>query len=213
MPRPVNARRTYTTSIRRGDAKQAILAAAGRLFAERGYLATSIEDIAREAGVARPTVFASAGTKHAILKEAVDVALAGDDEPVPVRDRPWFKEMIEEPEPRRMLELHARNIRVMGERAADIYCAVEAAAGADTEVAALWETMQQQRLAGSRMVTTSLAGKTAMRGGYTAEAAADLLWSFGSPMVYRKLVRERGWSSQRFESWFADALCRMLLPE
>lgn len=211
MPEPVKRRR-YTSSIRRGDARRAILAAAGRLFAAQGYLATSVDDIAREAGVARPTVFAAAGSKSAILKEVVDVALAGDDEPVPVRDRSWFRELLDEPDPQRMLRLQARNIRMMGERAADVYCAVESAAASDPEVGALWDTLQRQRLAGSRIVAEALARRGALRDGYDEGTVTDVLWSIGTPMVYRKTVHERGWSPHRYEQWIGDTLCRMFLP-
>ncbi|MPZ87384.1 MAG: TetR family transcriptional regulator [Nitriliruptorales bacterium] len=211
MPEPVKTRRRYTSSIRRGEAQRSILSAASRLFAERGYLATSIDDIAREATVARPTVFAAAGSKSAILKEVVDIALAGDDELVPVRDRSWFRDMIDEPDPRRMLRLHARNIRMIGERAGDVYCAVESAAAADPGVAALWEALQRQRLAGSRMVAEALVRKTALRDTYDVDTVTDVLWSIGTPMVYRKTVRERGWAPDRYESWIADSLCRLFL--
>ena len=70
----VNTRRSYRSSIRRGDARQAILTAADTLFRTQGYLATSINDIAAEAGVARPTVFAAAGPKPTLLKLVVDHA-------------------------------------------------------------------------------------------------------------------------------------------
>lgn len=196
----------------RGGARPAILDAAGRLYAERGFLATSIEDIAAAAGVARPTVFTAAGGKAAILKEVVDIALSGDDEPVPVRERPWFVEMMEEPDPRRMLELHARNITTMSRRVAGVYWAVEAAATADPDVGALWEALQAQRLAGSRMVAERLAAKARLRAGYDVDAVADVLWSVGSPMVYRRTVTERGWTPERYQGWVADALCRLFLP-
>lgn len=198
--------------VTRGTARRAILDAAGRLYAERGFLATSIEDIAALAGVARPTVFTAAGGKAAILKEVVDLALAGDDEAVPVRERPWFVEMLEEPDPRRMLELHARNITTMSVRVSDVYAAVEAAATADADVGALWTTLQAQRLAGSRVVAEKLAEKTPLREGYDVETATDVLWSVGSPMVYRRVVTERGWAPDRYRAWIADALVRLLLP-
>ena len=85
-------RRTYRSSIRRGEAPQLVCAAAQRLFSTKGYLATSIEDIAAEAGVARPTVFTAVGTKPVILKAVLDQAMAGDDAPVPIAERPWFTE-------------------------------------------------------------------------------------------------------------------------
>src|SRR3954465_5058548 len=103
-------RRRYRSAIRRGDAPALICAAAQRLFSTKGYLATSIADIAAEAGVARPTVFTAVGTKPVILKAVVAQAMAGDDEPHPVAERPWFTEALEEPDPERSIDLHTRNI-------------------------------------------------------------------------------------------------------
>jgi len=67
-------RRPYRSSIRRGDAPALVREAAHRLFTTKGYLATSIEDIAAEAGVARPTVFSAVGPKPVILRTVVDQA-------------------------------------------------------------------------------------------------------------------------------------------
>jgi AcrR family transcriptional regulator len=68
----------------------AVLRAARELFIARGYPATTIEEIAGRAGVSKPTVFAAVGSKQAILKQLRDIAVAGDDEPVPVAERPWY---------------------------------------------------------------------------------------------------------------------------
>ena len=105
-------------TIRRGDAPALICAAAYRLFSDKGYLATSIEDIAAEAGVARPTIFTAVGPKATILRLVVDQALAGDDAPVPIAQRPWWREAIDEPDPVRSIELHARNMCLINQRAA-----------------------------------------------------------------------------------------------
>src|SRR5262252_1922799 len=87
-------RRQYRSPVREEGAqrtRQAIVAAASELFLERGYVATSLADVAAAAGVARPTVFAAFGSKPALLQQVLDEALAGDDEPVPVAQRPWFQ--------------------------------------------------------------------------------------------------------------------------
>ena len=111
-------RRPYRTSIRRGDAPELICAAAYRLFSTKGYLATSIEDIAAEAGVARPTIFTAVGPKSTILRLVVDQALAGDDAPVPIAERLWHREAIDEPDAVRSIHLHARNMCLINQRAA-----------------------------------------------------------------------------------------------
>src|SRR5271163_1591362 len=68
--------------------RQIVLEAATRLFVERGYAATSIDAIAEAAGVGRSTVFSAAGGKSWLLKTAYDRAIVGDDEPVPLLQRP-----------------------------------------------------------------------------------------------------------------------------
>ena len=110
-------RRSYRMTIRRGDAPELICAAAHSLFSDKGYLATSIEDIAAEAGVARPTIFTAVGPKATILRLVIDQALAGDDAPVPIAQRPWWREAVDEPDPVRSIELHARNMCLINQRA------------------------------------------------------------------------------------------------
>ncbi|MCA1707334.1 MAG: TetR/AcrR family transcriptional regulator, partial [Actinobacteria bacterium] len=69
----------YRSGIRRDDAPALVCEAAYRLFSTKGYVNTSSEDIAAEAGVARPTVFSAVGPKPDILRTVVEQALAGDD--------------------------------------------------------------------------------------------------------------------------------------
>jgi AcrR family transcriptional regulator len=188
------------------------LVAATRLFEENGFSATSIDDIASAAGVARPTVFTAVGGKASILGEAIDLALAGDSEQVPVSRREWFLQMIDEPGQARMLELHARNLRAMYERVADLYVAAEHAATVDPTVAELWSTMQSQRLLGAQEVSSSLASKGPLREGMDEQSVADILWCVATPMDYRRFVRERGWTSERYEKWLAEFMITSFLP-
>ena len=139
----VNPRRSYRSTIRRGDAPQAILTAATKLFRTKGYLAASIDDIAAEAGVARPTVFAAVGPKPTLLKLVVDYATTGDDTHIPVTERTWSREAQEAEDPAMSLRLHARNSRRICERVADLLRAVESAAAADADAAALWADLQE----------------------------------------------------------------------
>lgn len=214
MAATVKPVRTYRTSIKRGQARSVILDAARRLFAEQGYLATSIEDIAKQATVARPTVFTAVGNKPALLKEVISIAISGsDDAMIKIVDRPWFRKVIDEPDPRRMLQLQASNIRMTGERVSDLYHAAEAAAGSDTAVDELFRQLENERLAAVRLIAHALASKTTLRNGYDEDAVTDVLYAVISPLVYRSLVRTRQWPPARFESWAADLLIRQLLPD
>jgi AcrR family transcriptional regulator len=201
-------RRTYRTTIRRGDAPQLICAAAYRLFCTQGYLATSIEDIAAAAGVARPTVFSAVGPKPAILKAVIDQAAAGDDAPLTVADRPWFREALDEPDPRRSVRLHARNMCRIAERTAPLIKAVEAAAAVDPDARQRWDQFQRQRHAGMAEFVAQLRTKTALR--IDEQAAADTLWML-APDAYWRLVHDAGWPLDKYEAWLGDLLERVLL--
>jgi AcrR family transcriptional regulator len=201
-------RRAYRSTIRRGDAPQLVCAAAYRLFTTKGYLATSIEDIAAEAGVARPTVFSAVGPKPVILRTIGDQATAGDSAPGAVADRPWWKEAVEEPDPHRSVRLHARNMVSIQHRVVPLMKAVEAAAPVDADAAQMWDRYQEQRRAGMTDFVASLTKKTRLR--VDEQTAIDTAWLL-APDSYWRLVRERGWSLEKYEAWLGDVLERVLL--
>jgi AcrR family transcriptional regulator len=202
-------RRAYRSSIRRGDAPALVCEAAYRLFSTKGYLATSIEDIAAEAGVARPTVFSAVGPKPVILRAVVDQALAGDDAPVAIAERPWWREAIEEPDPLRSSQLYARNMCRISGRAGLVLRALETAASVDGDAAEVWARFQHQRRVGLNEFAVTLAHKTkALR--YDENTIADTMWTL-APDAYLRLVHDAGWPVEQFQAWLADLLQRMFL--
>jgi AcrR family transcriptional regulator len=183
--------------------------AAYRLFSTKGYLATSIEDIAAAAGVARPTVFTAVGPKPVILRAVVDRALAGDDAPVPIAERPWWREAIDEPDPVRSIELYARNMCRISGRAGLVLRALETAAPIDADAAELWARFQHQRRVGLNEFAVALTQKTgALR--YDEETIIDTMWAL-APDAYVRLIHDAGWPIERFQTWLADLLQRMFL--
>jgi hypothetical protein len=78
-------------------------------------------------------------------------------------------------------------------------------------MATLWERGKAQRFAGQRALLQIALGTTGFRDGLDLEAAAETVFSIGSPEVYRLLTLDRGWSGSRFEDWYADTLERLLL--
>jgi AcrR family transcriptional regulator len=204
-----DVKRPYRSTIRRGDAPSLICAAAYRLFSDKGYLATSIEDIAAEAGVARPTIFTAVGPKATILRLVVDQALTGDDAPVPIAQRPWWREAVEEPDAARSIELHARNMCRINQRAAPVLRALEIAASVDPEAREVWERFQQQRRDGINEFAAVLTSKsTAMR--YDEDTITDTLCMLAAD-AYIRLVRDAGWPIERYQDWLTDLLRRLFL--
>ena len=192
--------------------RRAIIDAAASSFIERGYVATSIETIAEAAGVSRATVFTSVGGKKELLKKAYDVALVGDDEPVPFPLRPASLAVRAEPRSKAV----SRGVRGPPHRhvcpARAIYEAVRGAASADPEVRDVFEAIVTERRIGAGNVVRDLLAKGAtLREGLDEEGAADILWVFIDAGLFHLLVHRRGWPTERFHAWLAETMQRQLL--
>jgi AcrR family transcriptional regulator len=207
-------KRPYQSALRGAQAQStraAVIAAAARLFAEKGYAAASIEEIAAAAGVSRATVFASVGGKAKLLKTALDVAIVGDDEPIALPDRPRSRAIRAEPDPRKYLALYAELVTEIDGRLASIHEAVRGAAGVDPEARALWESHLAQHRQGAANVIGDLIRKGGIRSDLDPESGADIVWLLG-PGAYHMLVHGRGWSPERFQSWLTETYISQLLP-
>jgi AcrR family transcriptional regulator len=181
------------------------------LFLRQGYAATTIDQIAASAGVAVQTVYFHFGNKATVLKQIIDMLAAGDDEPVPMLDRPWVRQMREEPDGRQALAIWLSNSRAIFTRVAPIMKIVRDAAGADPEMAAQWQTNQQQRLTAQRFLTQQLADKQALRPGLDAEHAADIIFCLVSHELYLQFTAERGWTPGQWEQWINHTLTATIL--
>jgi AcrR family transcriptional regulator len=191
----------------------AILDAAQELFVERGYVATTIADIADRAGVAPETIYSAFRNKRSLLKRLADVRAAGDDEPIPVAQREWIREIMEEPDGRRKLRLYAAAARGMIQRGVgDVQLVIRAAATADAQISELWEELKRQRLVGAANMATHLAERGLLRDGLDAERARDLIWTYISPEI-ADLLAERGWNGAAYEQWLGDTLTAALLAD
>ena len=191
--------------------RRRILAAAQSLFVEQGYAATTMQQIADRADVAWQTVYAVFGNKPAILAAVFDVAVAGDDEPIPLLERPFVRAIAEAPEPREKARLFAAHMRRSGERTAAVLSALEAGAAGDADVAVLWAKLQAQRLDGMTQAATLLANQRALRPELSVAQAADVLWTLTGPWLYRSLVTDRGWTLDQYETWMAETLDALLM--
>ena len=214
MPENVKPKRRYDSTRRREQAaatRMDILEAGQRLLERDGYAATTMAAIAAEAGVALKTVYLAFETKAGLLRALWHLRLRGDEDDVPIGERPWYREVIAEPDPERQLRLGARNAREVKGRAAKLMLVMRDAAGADTDTAALWRRIQDDFLANQRAVVDAIDAKGALAPGLDAARAADILWTLNHPDVWHLLVGERGWTPEEWEQWFADTACAQLL--
>lgn len=207
MSGDVKPRRRYESPHRREQAaatRRQILEAAQRLFERDGYASTSIAAVAREAGVASKTVYLAFESKRGLLLALWHLLLRGDEEPVPVGERDWFRAVVEERDPERRLRLNARNSRVVKERAGGLLAVIRDAASVDAEIDALWQRIEREFRANQRSVVELLHEQGALRAELDVERAADVLWALNHPSLWWLLVGERGWSGDEYEAWLAD---------
>jgi hypothetical protein len=162
--------------------------------------------------VSKPTVFASVGNKRAIIKQLRDLAIAGDNQPVALAERPWFTQALDEPDPRRSLRLHARNVVRLHQRGADLAEVLRSGAGADHELRALWQTAEAERRLDAGTIIDALLRNGPLKAGLDRESAVDILWILASADNFQRLVRARHWSLQRYQHWLAQTLLDQLLP-
>lgn len=188
------------------ETRRRILEAALELFVRDGYGATNLQDVAGKAGVAVQTIYFVFGNKRALLKELVDVTIAGDDEPVATMDRPWYVGALAAGTARDMLRAYVVGASSILERVAPIGKMLEAAAASDPEVAALWQHDVDPRYVVQRRAAQALTGKPDARPGVSVEEAADLLYGLLSPELYLVFVHERGWPREHWERWVGETL-------
>lgn len=194
--------------------RRRILGAAHELFVRQGYATTTVQEIAEQADVAWQTVYSVFGTKAAILSAVFDVAIAGDDEPVPVADRGFVHAIGQAADPGEKARIFARHIREAGERTAGVLSVIESAAATDPEIAGLWRKLQDQRLHGMTMAANSFQDQQVLRPGLSSARAADILWWYTGPWAYRSFVTERGWTLDEYETWLAGTLqAQLMKPE
>lgn len=207
-------KRPYVSTLRAAQAREtrrAIVRAADSLFVTQGFGGTTIDAIAEQAGVGRKTVFTSVGGKTEALRLALEWAIAGDDEPIPVLERPHVKAAQAEPDARRILAGFADDATEVGSRVGALMAVLHGAAGLDAELRALADEISAQRLAGMGVLARLLEARGALRPELSPSEAAELLWLLADPTGYHRMVTERGWAPDRYRSWLADTLAHALL--
>ncbi|MEU7895249.1 helix-turn-helix domain-containing protein [Nonomuraea sp. NPDC049152] len=201
-----NVKRPNKRAQKAKETRRRILAAALELFVQDGYGATNLQDVADKAGVAVQTIYFVFGNKRALLKELVDVTIAGDDEPVATMDRPWYAAALAADTAQDMLRAYVAGATAVLERVAPIGRVLEAAVASDPEVAALWSHDVDPRYVVQQGAAKALVGKPGAQAEMSVEEAADLLYGLLSPELYLLFVQERGWSRERWERWVGEVL-------
>lgn len=178
--------------------RRKMVEAAYRLFAARGY-GVPLTDVAAEANVSVQNVYFAFHNKQALVSEALQLAVLGDDRPEPPHRRPWFKKLADARDASTALKLWVDNTL-------PIYARVAPLSGmflSEPELADMWAHSEQLRVEGFREVMTLVATKGKLRPGVGVDEATDVMFVLLSPVVYQEFVRGRGWTPERWGSWVA----------
>ena len=192
-------------------ARAAVVEAARELFLERGYGATTIEAISQSADVPVATVYRLFSSKLGILTSLLDVSIVGDHEDVPMAERPEVRSLLASRDPSEQLAGFVRIVAEVNARVAPLYRILVSAAGSDPDAAAQLDELTRQRQQGQREIARSLAVAGALQPELRERDAADIIHALMSPEMYRLLVLDRGWKSERYEAWLERVLVDQLL--
>ena len=182
-----------------------ITRAAYALFCERGYTGTTMADVAGAAGVAVQTVYFVFHTKGELLSRAYDLAVLGEDDPLPPEMQPWYAKMTAEPDVTDALRHAVAGIGMILARAMPLDTVVRAAAASDPEAARIRARHEGWRADGYRAMLDVLRTKSALRDGVSPERATQLLLMYVGE-VYRILVHDSGWSHEEWIDWTVTTL-------
>jgi len=214
MAERVKPKRQYESPRRREQAaatRLEILEAAQSLFERDGYAATTMAAVAAEARVALKTVYIGFETKSGVLRALWNLRLRGNREDVPVAAQHWYRAVLEERDPERQLRVNAHNSARGKVRIGGLLEVIRSAAPIDPDIAALWSRIQTEYRDNQRAIVESINDKAALKQSLDVERAADILWTINHPNTWQLLVRQRGWTTDQYEQWSADAACAQLL--
>ena len=212
MPEEDKPRRPYRSERRREGAaltRQRILDAASKRFVDQGYAGTTIASIAADAGTAAETVYATFGSKVAVLEAVVRGAARGNEE-AEIPEQAGPARVAATTDPRQLLRLFAADVVERLERVGPLLVVLAHAAASEPSLADLYRRLHEARLQNLRTIATMLAQRKALRVG--EDEAAETVWALASPELHTLLTRLRGWSRERYITWLADTLAGALLP-
>jgi AcrR family transcriptional regulator len=209
-----SVKRQYRSPRREESARQTrilIREAAARLFASQGYAVTTMHQIAEEAGVSERTTYAVFPTKLDLFSEVIGVAVAGDDRPIPIAERPEFRAAIREVDGARALEIAVSFVSALLERAGALIMAAYESKGADAGLRIAAQQGEQARTQDLRLIAEALHQRGVLHRDLDVDQATDILLALASPHVHQIWRQDRKRSVEAYRSTLLTVLRRTLL--
>ncbi len=187
--------------------------AAGALFVERGFAATTIEAVAAAADVSVETVYVRFRNKRGLLDAFLDAAIVGDTETVPLLERPSVRVIEEEQDQRLRAGLVAELITAVLDRTAPVQRVISSAASVDPELELLLAEDDRRRRRTHGAFVDLLRRDGGLRQGLSRAEAVDTLSAMANPETYRYLTTRRRFTPGRYQRWLTNGIVRLLLPD
>lgn len=206
--------RAYRSPRRQAQAEAtrvAIVRAAARLFAERGYAGTTMQAVADEAGVAVESVY-KAGSKAQLLRRAHDEAVAGDDRPIALLDRDEVRAALAVDDQRMLIRTFADTVADRARTLSPLSRAYVQAAGTDPAINASWEELESQRLTDQRRLVEAIAAAGPLRAGLSVDHGATLIWTLLNYQSGWLVTHHLGWDDEQIADWITETITCLLLP-
>jgi AcrR family transcriptional regulator len=208
-------KRSYDASGRRERARArrvAVVLAARDLFERDGFRPTTIAAIAAHAGVSAESVYKGFGSKAALAKAVFDLVIAGDDEPIPVAERPAMQALRDEPDVRRKIAMFVDGLAQRQARSARVQILIRDGRHVDDSLAPIWAKLNDEGLVGMTMLGRHLLQTGQLRDGIDLDEVRDVLWNYLAIDTYERLVLSQRWPLQRYSHWLARAIVSAICP-
>jgi TetR/AcrR family transcriptional regulator, regulator of cefoperazone and chloramphenicol sensitivity len=206
----VTKKRVYESPVRQRQADETrsrIAEAAMQLLSEKGYAGMTIPAVAKAAGVAVPTVYASLGSKKGIVAELLDRARFGE------QYQALVQEARKESDPLKLLEFPARISAQIYQSELPVEDLLRGAGVLAPDLASVEQEEGCRRYESQGHVIDTLQKAKLLRPGLRREEARDILWSLTSRDLFRTFVRGRGWTPEQYQEWLKETLRRELTAE
>jgi len=189
--------------------EQRIIAAATELFLADGYVATTLEAVAKRARVGARTVYVRFGTKAALFKRVVDVAIVGDTEPIDVLGRDWMQAALTAPTAAERVAAGAAVGRQIMERTGALFAVAQQAAAVEPLIAGAWQQGREQSRQAQAVFWTRMAEDGLL------DPAVDLAWLIDTASIlaaaetYLLITRMTGWNLDAYQDWLVTMWTRL----
>lgn len=208
-------KRSYDASGRREQARArrlAVVLAARDLFERDGFRQTTIVEVAAAARVSAESVYKNFGSKANLAKAVFDLVIAGDDEPVPMAQRPAMQAIRDEPDVRRKIALFVDGLVQRQARSAKVQILIRDGRHVDDALDPVWAKLNEEGLIGMTMLGRHLFDTGQLREGIDFQEVCDVLWNYLAIDTYERLVLFRGWRLERYSRWLAHAMTAAICP-